>query len=83
MEIKTKFNIGDKVWTEINGQPMLITLYAVFVKLYEGDNYAHISYGIKEKFAEQTWRLPEEFFFSSKEDLIDFNKNGEICVAER
>lgn len=83
MEIKTKFNIGDKVWADINGEPMLVTLSVVFVKLYEGDNYARISYGIKEKFAEQTWRLPEEFFFSSKEELIDFNKNGEICVAER
>ena len=71
MEIKTKFNIGDKVWANINGEPMLVTLYIVFVKLYEGDNYAHISYGIKEKFAEQTWRLPEEFFFSSKEELIE------------
>lgn len=50
---------------------MLVTLYAIFVKLYEGDNYARISYGIKEEFAEQTWRLPEEFFFSSKEELIE------------
>ena len=83
MEIKTKFNIGDKVWAEINGVPMLVTLYAVFVKLYEGDNYTHISYGIKEKFAEQTWRLPEGFFFSSKEELIDFNKSNEICVVEQ
>ena len=74
MEIKTKFNIGDKVWTEINGVPMLVTLYAVFVKLYEGDNYTRISYGIKEKFAEQTWRLPEDFFFSSKEELIEICK---------
>lgn len=83
MEIKTKFNIGDKVWTEINGKPMLVTLYAVFVKLYEGDNHVRISYGIKEEFDEQTWRLPEESFFSSKEELIDFNKSDEICVVEQ
>ena len=71
MEIKTKFNIGDKVWTEINNEPKLVTLYAVFVKLYEGDNDARISYGIKEKFADQTWRLPEDFFFLTKAELIE------------
>lgn len=71
MEIKTKFNIGDKVWTEINNEPKLVTLYAVFVKLYEGDNDARISYGIKEKFADQTWRLPENFFFLTKAELIE------------
>lgn len=83
MEIKTRFNIGDKAWVEINGLPMFVTLYAVFVKFYEGDNSARISYGIKEKFSEQTWRLPEEFFFSSKEELTNVNKKNWICVVDQ
>lgn len=71
MEIKTKFNVGDKVWADINGAPSIVTLSSIFIKFYEGNDNVRISYGIKEQFDEQTWRLPEDFFFLSKEELIE------------
>jgi hypothetical protein len=77
MEIKTKFNVGDKVWTDINGVPSIVTLSSIFIKFYESDDNVRISYGIKERFDEQTWRLPEDFFFLSKEKLIE-KRNKQI-----
>lgn len=53
MEIKTKFNIGEKVWAIINGEPMLVTFQTKGGVKQEITPKGHIKQGVSIMFNKQ------------------------------
>ena len=79
MEIKTKFNIGDKVWTLHENKIVKFTINQIEANVY--DDEILIKYGSKERIKQTvSWSIfqqelsiskKESELFSAKEELIN------------
>lgn len=73
MTIKTKYNIGDKVWTYFLGQPTQVEICGLSCRAEK--NCINIFYDLKIKGLRQRLKQqPQNFLFPTKEKLIkEFN----------
>lgn len=73
MEIKTEFNLEEKVWYMKNNKPTEVIISAIEI-FYVNTDQDQIKYNAKDVISPKTWldhtNLFESILFKTKEDLL-------------